>query len=344
MDVLTKIELALKPPTQEVVTREELQELFETNEKPRHYIGYEVSGKIHLGIISSMFKINDLKKAGVQTQVLLADWHSLINNKLGGDWNKIQKAAKYFEEAFKFFCPGTKVILGSDVYHNNDDYWKKVILFSKQITLARDVRCLTIMGRTEKEQLDLSQYFYPPMQAVDIHELGVDIVQAGMDQRKVHMLAREVFPKLGWKNPVSIHCKLIPGLEKPIKLSEDDERISSKMSKSKPDTCIYIQDSKEEIIRKISKAYCPPTAEENPVLEIAREIIFHEKETLLIEREQKYGGNIEFESYEKLEQTYVAGKLHMQDLKKAVAIALNEILEPIRNHFEKKKELLTAFE
>ena len=61
------------------------------------------------------------------------------------------------------------------------------------------------MGRSEKENLDFSQYLYPSMQAVDIKTLDLDIVHSGTDQRKIHMLVREVFPKLGWKVPVSIH-------------------------------------------------------------------------------------------------------------------------------------------
>ena len=53
------------------------------------------------------------------------------------------------------------------------------------------------------------------MQAVDIHSLNVDIAHAGMDQRKIHMLVREIFPKMKWRVPVAIHHKLLPGLSKP---------------------------------------------------------------------------------------------------------------------------------
>ena len=75
-----------------------------------------------------------------------------------------------------------------------------LLRFSKQITLARDTRCLTIMGRTTKEKLDVAQYVYPPMQATDIRAMDLDIAHSGMDQRKVHVLVREVFPSLGWRS------------------------------------------------------------------------------------------------------------------------------------------------
>ena len=43
-----KVDLIAKPPTEEIVTREELLELLKTNSKPKHYIGLEISGFLHL--------------------------------------------------------------------------------------------------------------------------------------------------------------------------------------------------------------------------------------------------------------------------------------------------------
>src|SRR5207237_7986865 len=107
-------------------------------------------------------------------------------------------------------------------------------------TLARTMRSLTIMGRSETEKnLNLSQLLYPPMQSVDIKALELDIVHAGMDQRKIHMLVREIFPKLGWKVPVSVHHHLLPGLAEPLKsqlteVGSVESETFSKMSKSNP--------------------------------------------------------------------------------------------------------------
>ncbi len=348
MDVETRLELALRPPTQEVVEKDELRALFETKREPVHYIGLEISGMLHVGsLLLNGFKINDLKNAGCRTQVFLADWHSVINSKLGGDWEKIRAAAKYYEEAFRFFCPGVEISLGSELYHENDGYWKDVVAFSKNLTLKRATRCLTIMGRNENETLDLAKYFYVPMQGVDIKHLGVDIAHAGMDQRKIHMAAREVFPKMGWKKPVALHHYLLSGLTEPPKASgegKEDEVYESKMSKSKPDSAIFIHDSPVEIRRKMAKAYCPPSAEKNPVLEMARFVAFREEGAVLeVERPQKFGGDVVFDSYAALEKAYLEKKLHAMDLKNAVGSALDAALEPVRAHFEKKPELLNVF-
>src|SRR4051794_3775564 len=289
MDIEEKIALVQRPPTEEIVTLNELRTLFETRTSPKHYIGLEISGKLHLGsLIIPGFKINDFIKAGIQSNVFLADWHTYINNKLNNDWALIEKISQYYEKAFKFFCPGVNIIFGSDLYKDTDDYWKNFIIFSKQITLARTLRSLTIMGRTEKDALDFSQLLYPSMQSVDIKALDLDIVHAGTDQRKIHMLVREVFPKLNWKTPVSVHHHLLPGLSEPaaaqmsqsrphpnphqfsspppppagvmdVPLSSvpnaeknfDDSKVFSKMSKSNPSSSILVHDSEQDIYHKI---------------------------------------------------------------------------------------------
>src|SRR3989442_523076 len=193
MDVTEKIDLVTRDPTEEVVTREELVNLFNTNPHPKHYIGLEISGFLHLGsLILTGFKINDFVKAGVKCIVFLADWHTYINNKLGGDWEKIQIVSKYYADAFKLFCPGAEILEGSQLYESRKGYWMDLVKFAKNMSLDRTIRSLTIMGRSEKDKIDLGQLFYPPMQAVDIHTMDLDIVHAGMDQRKIHMLVREI--------------------------------------------------------------------------------------------------------------------------------------------------------
>ena len=335
MDITEKVELIKKSPTAEVVTEEELLDLFKKNSSPKCYIGLEVSGFLHLGsLISTGFKINDFIKAGVHCTVFLADWHTLINDKLGGDWDKISKVSKYYENAFKEFCPGVHIKTGSQLYseEKNKEYWKDLVLFTKHMSLARTMRTLTIMGRTEKEEkLDLAKLLYPPMQAVDIHYLDLDIVHAGMDQRKIHMLVREIFPKMGkdWKVPVAVHQKLLPGLSQPS--SSTDSKIPSKMSKSDPNSTIFIHDSDDEIKSKINKAWCEEgNIENNPLLEISKEIIFREYKEVPVERPEKFGGNKSYSEYSQLESDFANKNLHPTDLKQAVSRLLTPKISEIR--------------
>ena len=86
----------------------------------------------------------------------------------------------------------------------------------------------------------------------------------------------------------------------------------------------------------------------NPVLDWTKHLIFGVcgVNKLEVEREEKFGGSITFENYNELETAYTEGKLHPQDLKKAVAESLIKILEPARKHFKssKNKKLLEEIE
>src|SRR5437867_1763539 len=345
MDVTEKIKLVTKDPTEEVVTKEELVNLFNTNPHPKHYIGLEISGFLHLGsLILTGFKVNDIIKAGAKCTVFLAVWHTYINNKLGGDWGKIQVVSKYYSDAFKMFCPGAEILGGSRLYESKKGYWMDLVKFAKNMSLDRTMRSLTIMGRTaEREKIDLGQLFYPPMQAVDIHTMDLDIVHAGMDQRKIHMLVREIFPKMKWKVPVAIHHHILAGLGEPESAYSDSEFVESKMSKSKSASGIFIHDTDEEINSKFKKAWCPEAiVERNPVLEIARYIVFHEFSEVIVERPIKFGGSVTYTSYQDLEKEFAQKKLHPSDLKTMIARYVIDIIKPIREKLVLTEDLQEA--
>ena len=343
LDIIEKVDLIEKPPTEEVVTREELTELFKTNSSPNHYIGLEISGFLHLGsLISTGFKINDFAKAGVNCKIFLADWHTLINDKLGGDWDTISKVSKYYQDAFKLVCPNAEIVLGSKLYEEKTEYWSELVKFTKHMSIARTMRTLTIMGRSEDDnKIDVAKLLYPAMQAVDIHSLDVDIAHAGMDQRKIHMLVREIFPKMKWKVPVSVHHKLLPGLSKPA--DTDNSQVLGKMSKSDPNSGIFIHNTDNEIKKKISKSWCEEqNVESNPVLEIAKNVIFHEFNEMNVERPEKYGGNVSYSNYNELRTDFAENKLHPGDLKQTVGNYLVKVISPIREKLNLSDEISEA--
>jgi len=333
--------------TEEVVTEEELRVLFETNTKPKAYWGFEASGLMHIGIgLVCSSKIKDMVKAGFEFVIFLADWHSWINNKLGGDMTNIRTCGEYFKDCFTGLGikpESVRYIWASDLAKDRE-YWEKVIRIAKNVTLQRTWRALPIMGREiGLTDMETAWVYYPCMQAANIFQMKLDAACAGIDQRKAHMLARDAAEKLDWKKPVCVHTPLLTGLQglqkSESKFDEDIKlnlQISSKMAKSQPKTCIFVHDSPEEIREKIKTAYCSPKEVwGNPILEITKRIIFVEKENLTIPRPSKYGGPKNFESYEELEKEYVNGDLHPLDLKEGVASALTEILSPVREYFHK---------
>jgi tyrosyl-tRNA synthetase len=345
MDTETRFEL-IKRVGEEIVTETDLKKLLERKRHPIAYDGFEPSGlaPIHFGVYRAI-NLEDLLEAGIRFKLWLADWFAWVNDKMGGDLPTIRKVGEYFVEVWKaagIDMNKVEVLWASDAMDSRD-YWRKVILIAKNTTINRTTRCLTIMGRTQTDLKMTAQLFYPMMQCADIFHLEADICQLGLDQRRANMLAREVGPKLGWWKPVIVSHHMLMGLEgkrHPEGYDENsnfDLQISSKMSKSRPDTCIYVHDSYDAIQNKIQKAFCPPKIiDGNPILEYCKYIIFRKCSSLEISRSTRYGGDLEIPEYAELTQLYATGAIHPLDLKKAVARALNSIITPIREHFEKQ--------
>ena len=343
MDIETRLD-CVRRVGEEIITQPELRQLFETKAHPTAYDGFEPSGLAHLpfGVLRPIL-VSDLLEAGVKVKLLLADWFAWVNGKMGGDLDRIRQVGEYFVEVWKAAgvdMSRVEVVWTSDVA-KEAEYWKKVITVAQNSTLARTQRAITIMGRTAGELVQTAQLFYPMMQVADVFWLDVDMCQLGLDQRRANILAREVAEKLKWKKPVAVHHHMLIGLQgnkQPEGFDENgavDAEIASKMSKSKPETSIFVHDSSEEIARKVNSAYCPAKVlAGNALIEYSKYIVFRKKDSMRIERPAKYGGTVEFSSFHELELAFTQGSLHPADLKRGVAQALDEIVSPIRTHFE----------
>jgi len=343
LDEISKANLIERSSWQETVPKDGLIDLFKENSHPKHYVGIEISGFLHLGsLLSTGYKINDFAEAGVKCTVFLADWHTFINDKLGADWETISRVSKYYVKAFKEVCPDANIVLGSDLVKDNKEYWPDFIKFTKHTSLKRVQRTLTIMGRTENEEkTDLSKLLYPPMQAIDIHNLDVDIAHAGMDQRKIHMLVRDVFPKLGWKVPVSVHHKILPSLSQ-ARTKANDEIVNNKptkMSKSDPNSGIFINDSDEIITKKINKSWCElGKLFDSPLVDIVESIILPKLKEINIEiRDGNF--RLGFDNFQEFQDGLNKEKIHPADFKDAVADSLIKIISPLRKKLQLNGEL-----
>ena len=297
-------------------------------------------------------KIKDMIQAGFHFIIFLADWHSMINDKFGGDMEKIETAGEYYKHCFTSLGlteDKVEYIWASELA-SKPNYWERVIRIAKTTTVQRVMRALPIMGRDmQTREVEAASLFYPCMQAADIFEMSLDVACAGVDQRKAHVLAREAGEKLRWGKPVALHTPMLMGLAG-IQGSDkgsfdEDPKVSSviaaKMSKSKPENTILLHDSPDLIEEKLRKAYCPPTVVEgNPVIEYYRLLAFPTNKTITVNRDQKYGGDLKFSKYEELEEAYRTGKIHPQDLKANMARILANMLSGVREYFDKHPEPL----
>ncbi|NOY11235.1 MAG: tyrosine--tRNA ligase [Archaeoglobi archaeon] len=321
MDIEDRLRLATRN-VEEVVTVEELRSLLESGEELRAYVGYEPSGEIHLGHMMTVNKLMDLQEIGFEIVVLLADVHAYLNEK--GDFEEIRKTAEYNRAAFIALGldeSRAKFVLGSE-YQLERDYVLDVLKMARMTTINRARRSMDEVSRRKEDPM-VSQMIYPLMQALDIAHLGVTVAVGGMDQRKIHMLARENLPKLGYKVPVCMHTPILLGLD------------GEKMSSSKGNY-ISVRDDEETVKRKLRKAFCPERqVENNPVIDIMRYHIFPRFEKVVIERDERFGGDVEYSSFEELAKDFAEGKIHPLDLKFNAARYLNILLDNARKKLEK---------
>src|SRR3989338_4828634 len=128
MNLQEKVDL-VKQVGEEIVTEEELLELLKTKEHPIAYDGFEPSGKIHIaqGLLRAI-NVNKLTKAGIKFKFWVADWFALMNNKLGGDLEKIKVVGEYFIEVWKACGMDMKNVefLWASEHMNDPSYWLKV--------------------------------------------------------------------------------------------------------------------------------------------------------------------------------------------------------------------------
>jgi len=308
----------IKRNTTEVVTEDELTRLLNEKKEVTTYCGYEVSGPVHIGTMVAIQKQIDFQNSGLRVKVLLADLHTYLNRKGSEIW--IDEMVRYWMDSFKALgLKKAKFVRGTD-FQFKKEYIHDVLNLGLLTTLKRSLRSMQEIAR-DIENARVSQMIYPLMQIADIKYLDVDIAHGGIEQRKIHMLARETLPEIEYEKPVCIHTPLICSLQGP----------ETKMSSSKPETMIAVDERPEKIREKIKKAFCPSEAKNNPILDVCRYVIFPRQGKLEVKRKEKFGGDIEFKDYEELEGQYIRKDLHAQDLKNAVAESLIEILEPVRS-------------
>ncbi|KAJ8761485.1 hypothetical protein K2173_001619 [Erythroxylum novogranatense] len=319
---------------EECIQEDELFNLLANKPQPICYDGFEPSGRMHIaqGVMKTI-NVNKLTSAGCKVKLWIADWFAQLNNKMDGDLKKIQTVGRYMIEIWKAVGmdleDGKVEFLWSSEEINSKafEYWPLVMDIARRNKLPRIMRCVQIMGRSEQDELTAAQILYPCMQCADIFFLKADICQLGMDQRKVNMLAREYCDDIKRKRkPIILSHHMLPGLQ------EGQE----KMSKSDPASAIFMEDDESQVNLKIKKAYCPPsTIEGNPCLEYVKYVIFPWFHEFKVERSLENGGEKTFKSFEEVVADYGGGQLHPADLKPALSKALNKILQPVRDHFNK---------
>ncbi|MBU2459097.1 MAG: tyrosine--tRNA ligase, partial [Nanoarchaeota archaeon] len=319
-----KIEL-VKRNLQEVISEEELETLLKKKKSPSLYWGTMPTGSVSFAYFFPMLKLADFLKAGFKVKILLADLHAALD---GVPWDLLEKRYKYYERAITLILKSLDVDLknlefvkGSAI-QMNEKYFNDVLKLSTLTSISNAKHSASEAVKTAQGDVKLSGLIYPLMQALDEEYLGVDAQFAGLDQRKILVFAREFLPKIGYKPRVELMVPMIRGL------------VGKQMSSSVESSKIDLLNDEKTVIKKINAADFAEGNPENGLMDILKYLILVIKgdndEKLLIERPEKYGGNLSYGSYEELEKDVLAKKIHPLDLKNAVAKEINLLLEVFR--------------
>ncbi|MCK5043732.1 tyrosine--tRNA ligase [Candidatus Pacearchaeota archaeon] len=320
----------VKRNTDEIIGEAELKKILDGKKKPVVYWGTAPTGKPHVGYFLPALKLADLIKAGFHVKILLADLHAALDNT---PWTVLEKRYDYYAKIIPLMIQSIgadtknlEFIKGSD-FQLKSEYMFDVLRISSLTSVKGATKAASDVVKLG-DNPKLSGLLYPLMQVMDEQYLEVDAQLGGVDQRKIMVLARESLPKLGYKPRVEIMNPMIPGL------------VGKKMSASDEKTKIDLLDDEKTIGRKLNNAECVSGNPDNGVMAFLKYVIMtikkDKKEKFVIERPEKYGGNLEYENYEKVEKDFIAKKLHPLDLKNAVVKELIEMLKPIQ---KKRKEL-----
>ncbi len=322
--------------TQEIVDKDEINEILE-KDLPTAYWGTAPTGKIHIGYLIPMSKIADFLEAGFEFTILLANLHALLDD-LKTPYDLLEARTEYYKEIIIGLLEGLNVdisklkfITGTD-FELERNYSLELLKLASITTFNRSKRAGAEVVR-QKDDAKLGSFLYPLMQSLDIPHLNADIAFGGIDQRGIYMLSREILPQLGYKKPACVFNPLLPGLT------------GDKMSASDEKSKIDVLDGQKQIIKKINKSYCPiGEVNDNGIISIVEYVIFpyleRKGDKFIIDRPEKFGGEIIYEDCKKLKKDFSDEKLHPADLKLGTSKYLNEILERVRIRFKEKDELL----
>lgn len=335
-DIKNKIDFITRDLA-ELVGEDEIAEIV-SERSLKIYWGTAPTGKPSIGYFVPMMKIADFLKADCEVTILFANIHAFLDN-LKSTWELLQYRTEYYKLVITEILKAVgapieklKFITGSD-YQLDGKYTMDMY----KITSLTTIQSVKGAGAEVVKQVEnplLSGMLYPILQALDEEYLGADAQLGGLDQRKIFMFAREYLPKIGYKKRIHLMNTLIPGLGK-----------SGKMSSSEPNSKIDLDESEESIKDKVSKAYSvDKIVEGNGLLALCKYIIFRkleaENRVLKIEREEKWGGDVEYKTYADLEKDFAEGNLSSVDLKPAVTKEIIELLKPIKTVIEQNKQLV----
>ncbi|TFK19617.1 tyrosine tRNA ligase [Coprinopsis marcescibilis] len=348
---------------QEVLNGDLIKAILAEGKHPKGYWGTAPTGRPHIGYFVPLTKISDFLRAGIEMTVLVADIHAFLDN-MKAPLELVSHRTKYYEFLIRAILESLGIPTDKLRFVTGSSYQ-----LSKEYNLDNYRLCASVSEHDAKKagaevvkQVEsplLSGLLYPGLQALDEQYLGCDFQFGGIDQRKIFTFAELYLPRLGYAKRAHLMNKMVPGLS------------GGKMSASDPNSKIDLLDPPEIVKKKIKSAFCEEgNVEDNGVLAFVGAVLMPisslRKErietattagtstddlakpfttesappsaTFSIHRDEKWGGDLHYSTFEEIETDFKEKKLHPGDLKIAVTQAINSLLAPIRKKFDESEE------
>ncbi|PVH95629.1 Nucleotidylyl transferase [Periconia macrospinosa] len=321
----------IKVNLKEVLNPEIMDAVVEKGESLKIYWGTATTGRPHCGYFVPILKIAQFLRAGCHVKILLADIHGFLDN-LKAPIELVKYRAEYYRFVITALLKACNVpinklefVLGS-TFELTPEYMMDVLRLAS-ITSEHDAKKAGAEVVKQTENAPLSGLLYPLMQALDEQYLDVDVQFGGVDQRKIFALAKDVLPKIGYKERAHLMNPMVPGLQ------------GGKMSASDPDSKIDVLDTPEAIKKKLKKAFAPPKqVEENGILSFVEYVLLpagelrHGTPKFVVERRD--AEPLVYTDIASMHEDYRNDVLSPQILKPAVTDALIQLLAPVQAEFQ----------
>ncbi|CAG9530195.1 unnamed protein product [Cercopithifilaria johnstoni] len=284
-------------------------------------------GHFHLGFVIPLLKLKKLQLLGnISLTVVLADIDAFLDNEKCS-WNVREARCDYYvvilQQIFGLLdLKDVKIVRGSS-YQLEPEYTLEMYQMASKVT------------RDEASILDgvtLGSLLSPLYFTIDHYHMNVDIVIMGEEMLPFSEFSEKMIQRRGQQSRAHLLVPLLPSMS------------GSKMSASDPEFHLDPLDTPKQVKQKIARSFCEPgNLKGNIAFELAKHFIFsYFGSTLLIERSEENGGDIEINGCDELERIIVDGSLHPADLKAVVVSKINQFCDPIRTCFSTKAKLISA--
>jgi tryptophanyl-tRNA synthetase len=303
-----------------------VEETMTENTKPRMLTGDRPTGKLHLGHYVGTLKNRVRYQHNYESFFLVADLHMLTTKNSPEDIARVDANARQLvlDSIAAGIEPETVTFYLQSAVHEIHEMYT---LFQSLVTVPRLERLPSLkdMARDAGIEMPYGLLGYPILQAADILCVRAHYVPVGKDNIAHVEITREIARRFNY-----LYGEVLPIPEGevgevPTLVGTDGQ---AKMSKSL-NNAIFLSDSAKEVERKVMtmftdpnriRADVPGTVEGNPVF------IYHD------------AFNPNREEIEDLKTRYRAGTVGDVEVKQKLIVAINDVLDPMRERRAKYDE------